>query len=685
MPVSNPGPMAGSNRPPRITIQGLRRLILVVMTFSVLGFTVGVFVLVQRIFDNFGPAVEKDLDWKTLRGSQELARAADLGLALSDVKIVTQAFGDYRKVEDVIAIVAMNSSGETVAIHGNLPETVEQLFSGSPVKIRRTPGYLVAWASAVVEGNTVGKIALAISTRRLVQSEIILRRISYGTMGVGIVALVFGILFVNFFTRSIAMRDAQLAEYATGLEKKVTERTVELDQRNRGMRLVLDNVTQGFITVGLDGVMSSERSSIVDRWFGIPDEKITFADYLRSSDTNFADWFTLGLQSLAEDLLPRELLIDQLPKRLMQGHRTMSLCYTPILTSDGNTIERILVVITDITDELAREIMERDTREMSRIFQRASSDRSGAEQFFAEAEEIVRKIIDGQLDGLTEKRQVHTLKGNCALFGIESLSQLCHEIESRLVDEGGNITPTERTRINNQWKHVSNLARAMMGERRSTIELEEVDIQELIKALRNHAPHDSILAITESWRHEAVSLRFGRLADKAVYLAKRLGKPAVIVHTETCGVRLEPTRWAPFWSSFIHVINNAVDHGIEDPGTRTTLHKPTAGNLWMTALREDGMLVISLRDDGRGIDWQRIKEKANERKLPNATHADLVEAMFADGISTRETATQTSGRGVGLAALQEATLALGGKIHVQSELGKGTVFEFRFGKTDAAA
>jgi hypothetical protein len=145
----------------------------VVLAVSVVCFSGGVFVLVQRIFDNFGPAVQKDLDWKSLRGSLELARAADLGLALSDAKMVTQAFGDYRNVDDVIAIVALNSADEVVATHGSPPETNEQLFAGSPTTIRRTPGYLVAWAPASVEGNAVGKIALVISTRRLVESQLL--------------------------------------------------------------------------------------------------------------------------------------------------------------------------------------------------------------------------------------------------------------------------------------------------------------------------------------------------------------------------------------------------------------------------------------------------------------------------------------------------------------------------------
>src|SRR5204862_3872888 len=94
------------------------------------------------------------------------------------------------------------------------------------------------------------------------------RRISLANGVAGSLALLCGILFVVLFTRAITQRDRQLAAHASDLEKRILERTAELDQINRGMRLVLDNVQQGFVTVSLDGVMSFERSAIVDRWLG---------------------------------------------------------------------------------------------------------------------------------------------------------------------------------------------------------------------------------------------------------------------------------------------------------------------------------------------------------------------------------------------------------------------------------
>ena len=352
---------ASRQRQSRISIQGIRKLLFVVLTVSVIGFTVGVSVLVQRIFQNFGPAVEKDLDWKAARGAQELARACDLGLAVSDEAIVQQGFGDYRKVKDVVSIVALNDEGKSVAVHGNPPENAISLFQGPPATVRRTPGYLVAWAPATVEGGAVGKVSIAISTRRLVESGVLLQRISYGTGGAGLIILIAGILFVNYFTRSIVARDAQLAAYAAGLEQKVAERTAELDRRNQGMRLVLDNVAQGFITVSMDGVMASERSSIVDTWFGKPPDDTKFSEYIRRWDSATADMFELALDALVEDIMPREMLLFQMPKRLSKGRQTWSIACRPIPSDTDGKIERLVLVLSDITDELVREQMERDS------------------------------------------------------------------------------------------------------------------------------------------------------------------------------------------------------------------------------------------------------------------------------------------------------------------------------------
>jgi HPt (histidine-containing phosphotransfer) domain-containing protein len=679
-------PIAMSDAPPSrralFSIRVLRRLVLVVLTVSVLAFTAGVFGMVRQIFDNFGPAVRTDLYWTAHRGAQDLARTADIGLAVGDPAIVTSAFGDYRTLGDVVAIAAIDGKGATVAVHGTPPEPIPSLFSGPPTAVRATPGYLVAWAPAAIEGSMVGKVAIALSTRRIVQSERLLRQISFGTGIAGAVALLFGTLFINFFTRSIVARDQQLAAYASGLENKVAERTAELDRMNRGMRLVLDNVDQGFLIIARDGTMSPERSAIVDRWFGAAAPHDRLPDYLRSVDAQAAEWLTLGLDSLAEGFMPPALVLDQLPSRMTCGQRTLSLAYvpisTPVMLADAGDFDRLLVVITDITDELERARMEHDNQEMIQIFKRASTDRVGTNTFFAEAEQVVQQLAAGRTTEV-EKRLVHTLKGNCAMFGIDSMVQLCHEAESRLQQGDGVLLDADRRSLRARWEQVILLARGLLGEeRKTTFELTPGDLDGLLDAVKRGAPRDQIVGIAESWRHELVAVRFARLADGAAQVAKRLGKPPVAVHCEASGLRLDPLRWAPFWSAVVHAVNNAVDHGIESAEARAAAGKPAAGTIWLNASPQGGDLVISVRDDGRGVDWDRVAERARALGRPHATRGELAAALFVDGLSTKTEATSTSGRGVGLGALAEATKALGGRVDVISHPGSGTTLFCRF-------
>jgi two-component system chemotaxis sensor kinase CheA len=98
----------------------------------------------------------------------------------------------------------------------------------------------------------------------------------------------------------------------------------------------------------------------------------------------------------------------------------------------------------------------------------------------------------------------------------------------------------------------------------------------------------------------------------------------------------------------------------------------------LRAAVEHGTLILEVTDDGRGIDWEQVAELAAARGLPHRRHADLVRALLSDGFTTRDSATLTSGRGVGLSALRRRVEAMGGVIDVQSVRGSGTRWALRF-------
>jgi signal transduction histidine kinase len=122
---------------------------------------------------------------------------------------------------------------------------------------------------------------------------------------------------------------------------------------------------------------------------------------------------------------------------------------------------------------------------------------------------------------------------------------------------------------------------------------------------------------------------------------------------------------------------------LESPEERVAAGKPAAGRIALS-LRETGDEVIfEVADDGGGIDWETLREKAVQRGLPGAAEADRVDLLLHGGVSTKATVAEVSGRGVGVMAAYQACVDLGGRIEIDSKRGVGTTFRFRIPSDDA--
>ncbi len=129
-----------------------------------------------------------------------------------------------------------------------------------------------------------------------------------------------------------------------------------------------------------------------------------------------------------------------------------------------------------------------------------------------------------------------------------------------------------------------------------------------------------------------------------------------------------------------HLLRNALDHGLEPPQERLAAGKPAAGRLRLEARHSAGVLQIVVRDDGRGIDVERLRRKVVERghstpeMAARLSDAELLEFLFLPGFSTAERVTEVSGRGVGLDVVQSMVHAVGGTARIQTSPGRGTTF-----------
>jgi two-component system chemotaxis sensor kinase CheA len=128
----------------------------------------------------------------------------------------------------------------------------------------------------------------------------------------------------------------------------------------------------------------------------------------------------------------------------------------------------------------------------------------------------------------------------------------------------------------------------------------------------------------------------------------------------------------------IHLIRNAVDHGIETPTDRQRIGKPATGHLVLSAEQQGNRILITLKDDGSGINLQTLRAVAIQRRVAPANEIDrwsseqLLDVIFQPGFSTRDSATDVSGRGVGMDVVKSVVERLGGTVRVQSEVDRGT-------------
>ena len=128
----------------------------------------------------------------------------------------------------------------------------------------------------------------------------------------------------------------------------------------------------------------------------------------------------------------------------------------------------------------------------------------------------------------------------------------------------------------------------------------------------------------------------------------------------------------------LHLIRNALDHGIESREERIKAGKPESGTLYLRANQKGNHVVIEVEDDGNGIDTQRVYQKASERGFLDPAkeygEGDLINLLFLPGFSTREVASEVSGRGVGLDVVAKNISKLSGLVNIESVLGQGTLF-----------
>jgi two-component system chemotaxis sensor kinase CheA len=444
------------------------------------------------------------------------------------------------------------------------------------------------------------------------------------------------------------------------------------------MRLVLDNVEQGLATIEPNGQLSRERSRAFDAWFG-EGAGDTIAERLAQGDATLRSWLAVGWDQVTDGFFPVEVALDQMPRRIHVNARHYQLGFKAML--DGEKLQGVLLVVSDVTAEMQRLAHDAEQREIISMFEHLMRDRGGTVEFFEECETLVTHALSGPgRDRQSVLRALHTLKGNTLTFGVTSVAEAAHRLETQVVGGTGLPSPDELSELTHAWRAFSERMGRLLGtETEPVVEVALSELEALMKAAQTGAPGAQLSAMLVRLKLERAAVRLRRIGDQARSLAQRLGKGSLRVEVHAQGdVRFDRQKWGGFWAAFIHPIRNALDHGIESPAERARLGKPAEGRISIAVRGDAQSITVELIDDGRGIDFEKVRAKAKELGLPHANEAQLTEALFHAGFTTSDQATELSGRGIGMSALREAARSLGGVVSLSSKAGQGTTLRVRF-------
>ncbi|MEM9507301.1 MAG: response regulator [Cyanobacteria bacterium P01_E01_bin.35] len=179
---------------------------------------------------------------------------------------------------------------------------------------------------------------------------------------------------------------------------------------------------------------------------------------------------------------------------------------------------------------------------------------------------------------------------------------------------------------------------------------------------------------------------FGQTADRlprAIRDISRKQKKQTKLHVEGKDVLIDKMIVEHLYNPMTHLVNNAISHGIEKPEERLRKGKPEVGNIYIQAFIQGNQTVITVRDDGAGIDPEIVKRKAIDKNLitwataQNLSNQEVYELLFHPGFSTKDQADDFAGRGVGMDVVNTDLKKIRGSISTESELGKGTIFTVR--------
>ncbi|MFD0678719.1 MULTISPECIES: ATP-binding protein [unclassified Paenibacillus] len=629
-----------------------------------------------------------------------------------------------------------------------------------PFKLERRNQVFVAEAAAPLldmSGEAIGVIYTEMPTRSTTEAADGLRTL--GFYALGIMLLLF-VLVVTLIRHRIILPlrhfTATLEEVAAGKQvhaipkhvmqaeaqivsaihqirewNQVLERTVE--QRTSAIRHLLDNAGQGFMSISTNKSVLGEYSVECTRIFARDIAGIRLSELFYPEDGQERELLDSVLSEFFQEQedWKKELFFSLLPEEIQINGMIVKVEYKYLPDTDsgklhfsGPSNEVIMVMLTDITSTRQLEYQMSRERKMLKMVVHTVTHPEDYAQIMHSFEafhttELAELAIGAQ--PVEEKllsmyKSVHTMKGSFALLQFIHIVPLFHELENQLMEL---LEQEEKPTSKEFADFVGSLGLAAWLEQDQAmlrqvlgatftdmgkeyeVKLTKVQWRILEQVLESKLtdPEDrKWLAELKQWRYKPIKAYIKHYPVYLAELADRNGLLLQPVELKGGDNPVDPERLSGWAQSLIHIIRNIVVHGIEPPEERIEQGKDEYATVSFSVESSKDELVVTIADDGRGINLEAVRSKAERQGLWPAsasggtakaadamTEDEIAQLIFMEQVSTTHEVTEWSGRGIGLSAVKAETEKLGGTIRVDTTPGVGTSFIIKLPYHEAAA
>jgi two-component system, chemotaxis family, sensor kinase CheA len=472
---------------------------------------------------------------------------------------------------------------------------------------------------------------------------------------------------------------------------------------------LLDNSGEGFLTFSEDLLVESQFSAECINIFNADLKDKFFPDLIFQTDKKQKEYLTKLLLKILrlKDDRNSKIYFPLLPEEVCINHKNINIKYK-IIQETGSNQERkkFMVVLTDITEKRKLENQIEIERNVLKMVVKVVVHYDDYNECIREYKNFCNNLISSIEENKMEMkniileiyRNIHTFKGNFNQLDFINVVNQLHDLEtaiSKLIENNNDVARKDFLTFMGNYDLISwldedlKVLRDVLGDKffkeknYISISMDKLEkIERMIKSLMDSDEKELILHEFESLTSKSFKELLKRYPDYTMALAEKHEKPIKAFVVEGEDIFVDQSRYSDFCKSLIHVFRNIIEHGIEPIDQRIEAGKDEYGHIKCVIEYENNNIKISIIDDGGGIDIETIKQVIIKREiytrqeLDRLSEKDLLNMIFMDNFSTREQISALSGRGMGLSAVYHELKKIGGIFKVESELGKGTKFNF---------